>query len=189
MNDAIKNHLKGLGGGEQPQPQAPGMTRVQSAMNNAVRCQSCSGEWFFEASLNKYSNMYSSMPGGDLNPLSQPQTIRICLCGEPFEPNIGGVRGGRTPNNILSEFKTAMQLAKQKRGEAAGLIGIVAEFQLALEAMQTKITTLEDSVRAAAADSPAAAAPKTAAPKTAADAEAGKQGRQGRQGKAPEVKE
>ena len=39
--------------------------------------------------------MYSASPGGDMNPISTTNhQIRVCICGQPFKPNIGGVRSG-----------------------------------------------------------------------------------------------
>jgi hypothetical protein len=66
------------------------MSRVQNAMNAPVVCPHCGSRWFREATFNQYSQgLYSSVPGGELATVSNmPQTLRICLCGQPLNPNV-----------------------------------------------------------------------------------------------------
>lgn len=161
MNEKITQHLQGLSNAQQNAP-APGMARVQNAMSNAVRCAACGGEWFFVIGFNKYANQYSSMPGGDLNELSHTQTIRICLCGEPFNPNIGGVRGGHTPNSILNDFLAALGNAKKSRAALAEQVVALAEVAAArpeLEALEARIASLEAAAAAPVAEAEAPAKP------------------------------
>ena len=65
-------------------------------------CPACQGIWFREATLNAFGRgPYGAAP----EPVSRmPMTVLICLCGTPFRPPIGGLRGGRTPNLELSQF-------------------------------------------------------------------------------------
>jgi nucleoid DNA-binding protein len=65
-------------------------------------CLACQGTWFREVTLHDFA---SWQEGGELEQISRmPMTILICLCGTPFRPPIGGVRGGRTPNHELWAF-------------------------------------------------------------------------------------
>lgn len=162
MNEMISKHLSGLSQGPTATPPSPSMTRMQNSMNTPVSCQACGGDWFYIVSLNKYANMYSATPGGDLHAISQDQVIRICLCGAPYEPNIGGVRGGRTPNATLNEFLMTLAKAKEHRSTlAAAIQGVAAaatpiDQTLALvarvEALEAAITALRQT-QAPAADS------------------------------------
>lgn len=187
MNDRITNHLSTLTQGPQATPPAPAMTRMANSMNVPVKCAECGSEWFYIVSANKYANMYSATPGGDLHALSQEQTFRVCLCGSPFNPNIGGVKGGRTPNATLSDFLQTLDASRIYRGKLAQLVADVSKAATPVEetaALEARIATLEGVVRELAAVPPAPkpeaesqdtaseAAPKAA--KTAAKAPAKK---------------
>lgn len=157
MNEQIRQHLSG---GEPQQTPSPGIARVQSAIGTPATCKSCGGEWFFIVDFNKYSNMYSSMPGGDLNALTQPQTLRICMCGEIFEPNIGGVRGGRTPNTLLNDFLKALRASKDYRAALAVQVGALAEAAVPREdheGLAERVKALEALVQKLSAPAPAEA--------------------------------
>src|ERR1039458_9291458 len=58
------------------------------------KCEYCGSTWFAELTFNQYSaDAYSAAPGGDIQPISlMPMPIRVCLCGMPMAPNLGGDR-------------------------------------------------------------------------------------------------
>ncbi len=93
------------------------MARLTNQMNQPAACEKCGSTWFAELTFNQYSGgMYSSAPGGDLRVIStMPQAIRVCLCGHPVSPNIGGIRGGRQPNAELGSFSVSLQSAGEHR--------------------------------------------------------------------------
>jgi hypothetical protein len=79
-----------------------------------IRCPYCNSEWFREAAVDMWKEQteddfyfarlgYPPDPGSTLNHL-QPR-IRVCLCGAPYPPKLGGAwLGGRTPNVELSSL-------------------------------------------------------------------------------------
>jgi DNA-directed RNA polymerase subunit RPC12/RpoP len=79
-----------------------------------IRCPYCNSEWFREAGVDMWKEQteddfqlarwgYPPDPGSTLNHL-QPR-IRVCLCGAPYPPTLGGAcLGGRTPNVELSSL-------------------------------------------------------------------------------------
>lgn len=56
-----------------------------------------------------------------------------CLCGALQTPDIGGLRGGRTPNALLCHFMESLATAQQRRQRQAdrSLVEIAAEESLA----------------------------------------------------------
>jgi hypothetical protein len=82
-------------------------------------CSACGGEWFREASY------YAFLPEEGLGSWDTwpdltgqgswiPMTVGVCLCGTRQPPNIGGVRGGRTPNLRLTNFLASLERAQQE---------------------------------------------------------------------------
>lgn len=99
------------------------IARLTNQMNQPATCEKCGGTWFAELTFNQYSGgIYSSAPGGDLRIIStMPQAIRICLCGHPVAPNIGGVRGGQHPNTEMGSFFKSMKDADEYRSQFSNL--------------------------------------------------------------------
>ena len=42
-----------------------------------------------------------------------PQTMLVCLCGTPVAPQLGGIRGGRTPNVEMVQFLRSLDQVKE----------------------------------------------------------------------------
>lgn len=135
MNDRIKQYLADQGRmaapppvqSQQTQQQQSGINRLQSAANKLVQCELCGGTYMFEIVLQQYRPGYSASAGGDLQPISDaPQSLRMCLCGNVIAPNIGGVRGGRTPNAMLDSLLADLKAAKEKRAESAQQVSNLA---------------------------------------------------------------
>jgi hypothetical protein len=101
-------------------------------------CLACGGEWFREASYFAFLPEESLGPFWDTWPdlTGQasyiPMTVRVCLCGAPLDPEIGGLRGGRTPNRELCRFLESLAKAKKqlKENHDPGLVLGAAEQQL-----------------------------------------------------------
>ena len=99
-----------------------------ASVNAASSCARCGSTWFREAVFNQYkANLYSAAPGGDLEVISEmPMTIKICLCGFPAVPNVGGASlGGRTPNENLTSFNGSMKAALGYLTDAEGRLANV----------------------------------------------------------------
>jgi hypothetical protein len=87
---------------------------AQQRLNEKAQCAVCGSTWFSEETYNQYqANTYGSSPGSDLQALSpMPMIIKVCLCGMPQRPNLGGaVHGGRTPNENLASFDGSLDAA------------------------------------------------------------------------------
>src|SRR5579864_8158065 len=82
-------------------------------------CPACGGDWFREADFAAFipeERLGGSWPTWpDMVGLIDESSTRqlVCLCGRPMSPNIGGLRGGRTPNFELTQF-----LESLKNGQA-----------------------------------------------------------------------
>jgi hypothetical protein len=81
-------------------------------------CRVCGGTWFQEVVVQEFK---PSGVRGVPAPISHmPLTLLVCLCGTPFRPTLGGVRGGRTPiGEIVSffdSFANVERAQKQSRG-------------------------------------------------------------------------
>ena len=50
------------------------------------------------------------------------QQIRVCICGQPVRPNIGGVRGGRVGNEAQNNFMESLHGAVKSRAEVPQMI-------------------------------------------------------------------
>lgn len=140
------------------------IARAQNAINQPVSCPECGSTWFYEVTFQQYSkSTYSSSPGGDLKTISvMPQQLRMCACGSPITPNIGGTRGGRTPNGELASFFDSLQGAVETRKKRAGDTPTALINKVAL---REDLVTSNDAIRelqARVAELEAAAkAPKT----------------------------
>jgi hypothetical protein len=95
---------------------------MSDRVNDPSKCEYCGSTWFAELTFNQYSaDAYSAAPGGDIQPISlMPMPIRVCLCGMPMAPNLGGASlGGRTPNENVSSFNGSLRVAAAKILERA----------------------------------------------------------------------
>jgi hypothetical protein len=116
---------------EAPPPQT-GLNRIQALANKVVVCEVCSNTVLFEINLRQYRPGYSASAGGDVQPLDDcTQVVLMCPCGNVITPNIGGVRGGRTPNVILTTLLEGLRKAKAARAELAGAVEQLATTILA----------------------------------------------------------
>lgn len=90
------------------------MQMIQKQANAPIVCEKCGSVWFTDTGFHQFSgSRYSSTPGGDLQVVSAlQQRIRVCLCGHPYAPNLGGVRPGRTAASEVTSFMQSFQLAK-----------------------------------------------------------------------------
>jgi hypothetical protein len=63
-------------------------------------CLACGGEWFRDVSYHAFLPEESWPIWPDLtgHASHMPMTVCVCLCGTPLNPEIGGLRGGKTPN-------------------------------------------------------------------------------------------
>jgi len=130
------------------------VANMQSRLNRAIACEVCGSEHFAEVTFNKYAGGFytSGGPGGDLQVASiMPQTLRICLCGNPITPNLSGVPRGKTPREEMEGFRESLLLAKdylakvRGKGDLAKLVSQVVkigEFQV----LQAEVKELRDLV-------------------------------------------
>jgi len=93
-----------------------GIAQRQRELEQAVICPECGSTWFTEMTYNQYSDMaYGAGAGADLRVISiMPQTIRVCLCGHPFTPNVSGIRG-RVASSEMDAFKVSLAKAHSAR--------------------------------------------------------------------------
>src|SRR5450432_3841887 len=77
-------------------------------------CLACGGTWFREVILDQFQTedkeditLRWGYEGGRISTL--PMTVLVCLCGTPFCPPIGGVRGGNTPNLEILRFNDSFE--------------------------------------------------------------------------------
>lgn len=132
---------------------------VHAAANRVVSCGVCGSTVFFELKLQQYRPGYSAAAGGEIQPANDaPQSVLACPCGNVLMPNIGGVRGGRTPNVMLATLFDSLKQAAAKRGEVArvlqDMVGLVvdpAEF----EALKTELAALKAAAGGTAVAAPA----------------------------------
>ena len=93
--------------------------------------------------------MYSSTPGGDLHPIGQTNhQIRICPCGQPFLPNIGGVRAGRVGNESTTAVMAAIKNAIQLRAQMPEAVQSLAQDMVSKEELMTVINSLAERIDA-----------------------------------------
>jgi hypothetical protein len=58
------------------------------------KCPECGGSYFRQVKLHRE-------PGTEM--VDMPMSVLMCLCGAVQRPNVGGVRGGRTPNRLTNK--------------------------------------------------------------------------------------
>ena len=180
MNPTIQKYL----GGPVAQPAdaetalqqpATGLQRMQQRVNQPVTCPVCGSDWFAEVTLQQYADMYSASPGGDMHPISTTShQIRICICGHPLRPNIGGVRSGRTGNLSTTGVMAAIEGAINSRSQVLGLITKMAEDVVSraeltamMETVMQRIDAMESPAASAEMPTPKAATQSAAAKKAA----------------------
>lgn len=83
-----------------------------------VTCQHCGSTWFREVPLDQFATLESTEPTSVMG-----LSVLVCLCGTPARPNLGGLRGGRTPNVEISTFmnnfeSTAAQMLTRETAES-----------------------------------------------------------------------
>lgn len=90
----------------------------QALRNKGVTCPSCGGEWFSPLTFSRYSGRgYASSPGADMHEISaMPQTVRVCLCGQIYQPNLSGIRG-RIASGEIESFTSSINAANDFRGK------------------------------------------------------------------------
>jgi nucleoid DNA-binding protein len=55
--------------------------------NNQYCCEQCGSSYFVEGQFRRYRKMSSSLPGGDLSPVTEdPVRALVCICGHPINP-------------------------------------------------------------------------------------------------------
>jgi hypothetical protein len=124
----------------------------QVFIRSTCTCLACGGEWFREAShfaffpvesLGSFWDTWPVLTGQDSY---IPMTVLVCLCGTPLDPEIVGLRGGRTPNRELNRFLESLAKAKKqlKENHAPGSVLGAAEEQLVkLDAFQATVKQLQ----------------------------------------------
>ena len=99
----------------------------QRELERPISCLECGSTWFAEVGFDQYSDIANgSAPGGDMRIISEMrQTLRVCLCGAPFSPNLTGIRG-RTATVAITSFLNSLASAQNYRElmAAAGQSGI-----------------------------------------------------------------
>jgi nucleoid DNA-binding protein len=91
------------------------MTQPKRSRTLPVReCPVCGGEYFREVEVQVELGTEPAMP----------MWILVCLCGARQTPHIGGVRGGGTPNRLLSRFFDSLEPAQRRHEALAERSGI-----------------------------------------------------------------
>ena len=93
-------------------------------------CSACGGTWFRQADFFQFlreETLGGSWPTwpdlvGQASAMSMG--IAVCLCGTPQLPNLGGLRGGRTPNAEISMLLESLGWARQSSDGSAVLWGV-----------------------------------------------------------------
>jgi nucleoid DNA-binding protein len=101
----------------------------ESKVPDPLRCLKCGSLEFTEGKFRQYRNdWYSSMPGGDLRPVTKsPMRTLVCLCGNPILP--GRLRGYGNPE-LVRNFQQSFEVARQYRDLLARLRDVFATKQL-----------------------------------------------------------
>src|ERR1039458_4127677 len=81
-----------------------------------IICPECNSSWFSEVAFNQYSDIaMGSGTGGDIRQINMmPQTLRVCVCGHPYSPNLTGIRG-RAATESLASFQESLKGAQAVR--------------------------------------------------------------------------
>ena len=88
-------------------------------------CLVCGGNWFREGDFYEFlreeavGSFWPTWPElvGQKSP--GPMTLGICLCGSPWTPLLGGVRWGRTPNQLVHNLMKSLEGALEANDDAA----------------------------------------------------------------------
>jgi len=144
-------------------------------VNQPITCHVCGGEWFYEVTLQQYASMYSASPGGDIHPISTTShQIRICICGQPFQPNIGGVRSGRSGSVSVTGVMESLKKAVDSRAQVPSMVSKMGEDVVSREEFASVVQALTlqmETLGTPAAEAPAEKPAKTTTKKSAAKAE------------------
>ena len=142
-NPALNEYITKLTPHTEPTQGQATLSRVQNLAAQRVTCPQCGSDWLFEIVLQQYRPGYSAGAGGDLQPISDaPQPVRMCPCGTVIGPNIGGMKGGRTPNVMLGSLMTALKGAAERRAVVPEMISKVSS----LAASQEDLTALVERI-------------------------------------------
>lgn len=139
-----------------PVTPAQRLAAVQAQMEQIITCPLCGSEHFTESTFNKYSsNVYGAQAGADLRVAStMPQTIRVCLCGWPYNPNLSGFTSARSMRGMETEgFSRSLQNAQtylKTAGAKPNLDAITREMVTTsdLNAVKDLITSLTEQLTA-----------------------------------------
>lgn len=145
---------------------------VQSQANTAIVCEKCGSSWFTDVSYQQFSgSRYATTPGGDIQVISaMTPRIRVCLCGYPVVPKLGGVRPGRTAAGEVASFQESLKFAKDyiessnQPAEPFSTDSLIADFtsrdeyhqiQAKLEELETLIKGLTSTAASTEVEKPA----------------------------------
>jgi hypothetical protein len=126
-------------------------------IRSTCTCLACGGEWFREASYYAFLpeeglSSWPTWPDLTGQDSISPMTVCVCLCGVPLNPEIGGLRGGRTPNYELVRFLESLAKGKKrlKENHDSGSVLDAAENQLvklaAFQATEKQLKRLQKHV-------------------------------------------
>lgn len=102
----------------------------------------CGGDWFREG------DFYEVHCDEAERRISKgPLTVGICLCGSPWKPSIGGLRGGKTPNTLVTHFVESQDEAR-KVNDYAAVARVIEELarQDAFEVLRSQVKVLERAI-------------------------------------------
>src|ERR1035437_9934874 len=90
--------------------------RQAREIERPIICPECNSSWFSEVAYNQYSDIaMGSGTGGDIRQINMmPQTLRVCVCGHPYSPNLTGIRG-RAATESLASFQESLKGAQAVR--------------------------------------------------------------------------
>ena len=90
--------------------------RQAREIERPIICPECRSSWFSEVAYNQYSDIaMGSGTGGDIRQINMmPQTLRVCVCGHPYSPNLTGIRG-RAATESLASFQESLKGAQAVR--------------------------------------------------------------------------
>src|ERR1017187_6623059 len=90
--------------------------RQAREIERPIICPECNSSWFSEVAFNQYSDIaMGSGTGGDIRQINMmPQTLRVCVCGHPYSPNLTGIRG-RAATESLASFQESLKGAQAVR--------------------------------------------------------------------------
>ena len=78
--------------------------------NNQCCCEQCGSSYFAEGQFRRYRKISSSLPGGDLSPVTEdPVRALVCICGHPINP--GKLRRQRIAREDRASFQKSFAAA------------------------------------------------------------------------------